>query len=146
MWKENPTYLEGRYLAHGGKSLSSLVPCLVSTALPLLSNLPSPPSHPLAHTILQWQHQQFRSFWSGTILLNSSQLLITDATRAAWPLYEEKFPDCSKSNQAVSAIILMRVTIQKIRESFSGITANYHLPSVNCLDPLQYIVRYLEAR
>ncbi len=46
---KNPTYFEGRCLAHGGESPSTLVPCLVSTALPLLSNPTSPLPTPLAH-------------------------------------------------------------------------------------------------
>jgi hypothetical protein len=44
--RKGPTYLESRCLAHGGKSSSTLFPCLVSTAFPLLSNLPSPPPAP----------------------------------------------------------------------------------------------------
>jgi hypothetical protein len=55
--KENPTYVKGWCLAHGGESPSTLVPCPVSTVLPILSN----PF--LAHTMLQWRHrhQQLRS-------------------------------------------------------------------------------------
>ncbi len=59
--EKHPPYLEGRRLAHGGKSPSTLVPCLILTALPLLSNPPSPLPTPLAHTILQWRRQQLQS-------------------------------------------------------------------------------------
>ncbi len=55
------SYLEGRCLAHGGEIPSTLIPCLVATAHPLLSN-PSLLSHlfptPSAHIML---HQQSRS-------------------------------------------------------------------------------------
>jgi hypothetical protein len=61
-------------LAHGGESPSTPVHYLLSTTLPLLSNLPSPPPTPLAHTILQWQHQKFQSSWSGTILWSFFEL------------------------------------------------------------------------
>jgi hypothetical protein len=43
--KRNPTYLESRDFAHGGESPSTLIPCLVATAHPLLYNPPHP-SHP----------------------------------------------------------------------------------------------------
>jgi hypothetical protein len=51
--KGNPTYLEGRCFAHGGESRSILVPCLVATAHPSLSNPPHPLPTPSAHIMLQ---------------------------------------------------------------------------------------------
>ncbi len=40
--EKHPTYLEVQRLVHSGKSPSTLVPCLVSTTLLLLSNPPAP--------------------------------------------------------------------------------------------------------
>jgi hypothetical protein len=53
MIKEIPTYLESECFSHGGKSPSTLVPCLVATAHLLLSNPPHPLPTPSAHIMLQ---------------------------------------------------------------------------------------------
>jgi hypothetical protein len=41
---KSPTYLEGQFLAHGGESPSTLVPCLLPTAL-IFTPLPTPQPH-----------------------------------------------------------------------------------------------------
>jgi hypothetical protein len=86
--KETPSFLEGRCLAHGGKSPSTLVPCLVATAHPLLSNPPHPFPTPSAHIMIQQQHQQLRSYCPEHCLL----LLYTekDGTQSHLELIDEK--------------------------------------------------------
>jgi hypothetical protein len=49
----NPTYLEGRCFARGGKLPFTLAPCLIATVHPLLSNPPHPFPTPSAHIMLQ---------------------------------------------------------------------------------------------
>jgi hypothetical protein len=62
---KSPTYLEGQFLAHGGESPSTLVPCLLATAL-IFTPLPPPHSSaPLYY--LRRCHQQSRSSSTGTI-------------------------------------------------------------------------------
>ncbi len=58
--KGKPTNLEGWCFTHGGESPSTLVPCLVAQTHPLLSDPPSPPSHPFDHIMLLWRHQQLQ--------------------------------------------------------------------------------------
>ncbi len=59
--KGNPTYLEGRRSTHSGESPSTLVPCLLATAHPLLSNPPSPPSQPF--------HPHYVTMTTSTIMI-----------------------------------------------------------------------------
>ncbi len=59
-YKEIPSYLEGLCLTQGGKSPSTLVPCLIATTHPLLSNPPHPFPTPSADVILQRGHQQLQ--------------------------------------------------------------------------------------
>jgi hypothetical protein len=70
--KEIPTYLEGRCFTQGGEYSSTLVPCLVATAHPLLSNPPSPPSHPVGPHYVTMTTSTITAFFAR----NSSCLLL----------------------------------------------------------------------